>query len=263
MHRFIFYIVLVLICFSCSQNANQLSFISIDLDVIKENNPDINIDSLISTVLNNKSDLIEINPCVKDQIIDINNKYLILSENLRVPNSTNCNSLLLVNKNILELLVSSRYVIENKIFEIDSNIISWYKFKYLKSGYIFYVFTINAQLNLNNEQTKLIAFYLLDKINEVSAGAPVIILNTEISNSLRMNHFITNKWIDSYNFNAVNNNTNNCVKFFVNDFFKVRNLNSDTLTATSYCNIHVKFSLNMQKVKKNSTGNQLNELLIK
>ncbi len=264
MHRYFVYIIIALVSISCYQNNNKLSFISINLDNIKDSDSNVDIDSLTLSLLNKNADLIELR---KDNInhqfyrkISNKNYFTLLQDS---SSEEIGNSILFVNKNLLDLLVTSQHVIKSNMLNQNQNVISWYKFKYIKSGYIFYVFTLNTQSYTDDNQTKLIAFNLLNKINEVSSGAPVIILNNEFSNKEEMNQYITNKWIDNYNFNAINNKGKCCVKFFINDFFKIKTLEKDSLDPASYCNIHVRFSLNMKAVKKNLTGNELSELIIK
>ncbi|MCW3785163.1 hypothetical protein [Plebeiibacterium sediminum] len=254
-------LILILICFGCYQNNNKLSFVSLNF----ANKIQHNTDSISKYISGLSSDLIEIKTAITDSIVlnrVLNEDYNIISSNTE-NESTKTNSVLYANKQLIELLSSSTLLIKHDILMSELNIISWYKLKYLKSGYIFYVFKIDTQDTLNDKQIKLISYHLLKKVDEISAGAPVIILSNNISNCLEMSNILTNEWIDNYNFKAIKSMTNSCIKFYVNDFFKVINLNKDTVNTLSLCNIQIKFSLNTNNVERNMVGDQLNDLLIK
>ncbi len=253
--------ILLLICFGCYHNTNILSFASLNLaEETLQNTDSINI---FLSKLN--TDLIEIKTSIHDSMEhnqSLKDDYIIISNyNKTQPSKTN--SVLYANKKLIELLVSSTQSIDHDTLKNHLNSISWYKLKYLKSGYIFYVFKIDTQDALNSSQIKLITYHLLKKIDEISAGAPVIVLSNIISKSLLMSDILTNQWVDNYNFNAIKSMSNSCIKFYVNDFFKVINLNKDTVNTLSNCNIQIKFSLNTSNVERNIVGDQLNDLLIK
>ena len=257
----LFAFILLLVCFGCYQNTNKLSFVSLNLaeETLQ------NTDSVNKFLSNLDTDLIEIKTTFNDSIQlkqTLKEDYIIIS-NYYVSQPSQTNSVLYAHKKLIELLVSSTQSIDHDLLKNHLNSISWYKLKYLKSGYIFYVFKIDTQEALENNQIKLITYHLLKKIDEISAGAPVIVLSNNVSNSYLMNDILTNKWVDYYNFNAIKSMSNSCIKFYVNDFFKVINLNKDTVNTLSICNIQIKFSLNTSNVERNMVGDRLNDLLIK
>ncbi len=258
MQRLFTFIIIIFVCFGCYQNKNKLSFISINID----NNNFLKKDSVFNSIKTLRPDIIEINDLFFNNFSESQNfdeDYINLSKQENIT-SNQANSLLFANKDLIELLVSSKQIIYHDTLEYNLNIISWYKLRYIKSGYIFYVFILDSQLSLDTKQIKLISYRLLTKINEVTAGAPVIILNKNYK-TLIINDLITNEWIDNYGFKAVNNE--NCIRFYVNDFFKVIKITQDSIHPSSFCNIHIKFSMNTGSVKRNKLGDQLNELLVK
>ncbi len=264
MHRLFICILLALTCFSCFRNESKLSLLFINLNSIKSIDANLNTDSLTNLIFKTKAEIIEIKQdslSKRDNFKIYNDNYIVVSADSASPVSNN--SILLVNKNLLHLSATSQHIINSSMLQQNKNIIYWYKFKYIKKGYIFYVFKLHTQVDVNSNQSKLIAFNLLNKINEVSSGAPVIILNNEFPSNNTLNQFITSKWIDHYNFNEINNQGKCCVQFFINDFFKLNSLAKDTLDPNSYCKIRVRFSLNMNNVKKNVTGNSLSDLITK
>ncbi|WP_066630286.1 exonuclease/endonuclease/phosphatase family protein [Labilibacter marinus] len=155
------------------------------------------------------------------------------------------------------LLGSSFYIFKKEYLEKDKNIVSWFQLKNIQTGHVFYLFNLQLQRVLNNEQSEFIAYEVLRRIDNVSAGLPVILIGDFFSQNTTLRKVLINNWKGIYPLNEVNIVNGEISEFLVNDFFDVITSSVNTNKDSLVNNVEFKFST--QKIKRNKSGNTIPE----
>jgi hypothetical protein len=229
-------------------------------DYTESNKWPVSVDSIHLSVLDFNPHLVILqNACIGNkyrQSIELQG-YDIVDLNTNLLDSTLVNSSLLLKKDKFDLLASSTHIFNDTTLLFGENILNWAKLRYRKSGHIFFVFDFRVQNNLNAEQLKWISYNLLYKINEVTAGAPVVIVGDFYDKNRVINTLITKDWKDMYSFKEVAGNSNENTRFYVNDFLKVKNTIYNTFNDTLVSNIIIRFSIRTQNISPSELGERL------
>ena len=155
-------------------------------------------------------------------------------------------------------LASSYYTYKQDTLEKNKNLVSWFKFKNVGTGHIFYVFNLQLQENLNQYQSQLIAYDLLRRIDQISSGAPVIFIGEFYNKNCHVKKILTDNWKNVYPLSEIKTPDSNS-DFLVNDFLKVKSAFSDYSNDSLVNNVVFKFNFNTQKINKNKSGDIIPE----
>ena len=153
-------------------------------------------------------------------------------------------------------LASSFYVYKNDTLEESKNIVSWFQFKNIGSGHIFYVFNIQLQEELNEFQSRLIGIDLLKRIDQISSGLPVILIGDFYNRNQDIKNLLTDNWNNTYPLSDINSSANKS-DFLINDFLKVKSSHTNYSNDSLVNNVVFKFNFNTNKIDKNDSGKSL------
>ncbi|MCW3806987.1 hypothetical protein [Plebeiibacterium marinum] len=257
----LFILFLIIICTGCFNTNNKISVVSFDFTNSYSQKSSSHRDSILNFIKILKSDIVEVRGFFSFEhfknVID-ENEYEILCTDTIYKGSLSFNNFLLINKKVISLLTSSTQF-ENKGNSFGNKVVSWYKFKYLKTGYIFYLFKLNVGNGINPSKRQLLSYNLLKKVHDISSGAPVVIMSYFDTNNEIVSELITKQWKGHYNLFKAPVKRNKELKFFTNDFFKIKSINENVTDSYLMSNISIKFSQKTKIIKKNSYGDVLPE----
>lgn len=254
-------VFLIFIVLSCNHNDKKLSIVALNFDCTQEgiqsDKLPVSLDFIHLTVLDFNPHLVIFqNACIGNEYrhdIELQG-YKIIDLSTNVLDSTLVNSTILLKNDKFDLLASSTHLFNDTTFILGANVLNWAKLRYRNSGHIFFVFDFRIQNDLNAMQLKWVSYNLMYKINEVTAGAPVIIIGDFYDQNRVINTLITKEWRDMYSFKEVVKNSNENTRFYVNDFLKVKNTIRNTFNDTLVSNIIISFSIRTQNISPNSEG---------
>lgn len=183
------------------------------------------------------------------------NGYSVVNLNETHIDSSILYSFIVIKKDEFDLLARSTYVFNNSLLHSNKSVLYWVKLKYRGSGHIFFVFGIKIQMDLTEEQLGFITISLLNKIDDISGAAPVVLISDFYDINDNFSNLITNEWLLKYSFTEVN--VDGKFKFFVNDFLKIKSTMNSCFADTLISNIIVKFSINTNNISRNKYGDVL------
>jgi hypothetical protein len=186
------------------------------------------------------------------EVLD-NKGYRFIIFNEKATNSKWYTSLLINTKQVT-LLASSIYYFQHDSLESNTNILTWIKVKNVDSGHIFFVFNIQLQGNLTIWQSNFIGFELLGRIDQITAGAPVLITGRFNNSHNVLIQVLTENWQGLYPFYIVRNKYTGEVNFLVNKYLKVKNAVYKDYKDTLISNFVVRFIINSQKISRTNMG---------
>lgn len=254
---------LFILLFSCAKSNKEVSFSSIHYDC-----PNIDFgnsvsgshfDSLKQFIHTKKPDLISFK---ENQYTDICKENIELEGYQFIPISIMNDSAIVyystvaIRNSSFEFLSSSNYIFKTNELEAFKNMLSWYQLKNASTGHIFYFFRLQLQDSLDKYEEETLALDVLKRIDETSAGLPVILMANFKASNAGIRELLSKKWSDMYALKHVkiaNRNTD----FLVNDFFK--NVSSLDKNDKSHPNQRVvlRFNFNSNNISKCHNGENL------
>ncbi len=261
MKRIIIYLVLFIFLMACNNNSNKLSI------------------AVLGGISNNSNEILSSNIDSFESVIEIFSPHVISfqstqlsnnSKNYFIKNGYNVRELadsinelsiitfssLIYKSNSFSLLTSSVYTLQNDSLEIGKNFIDWVKFKDLNSGYIFYIFKLKVQSELDSYRAHLISIETLNHINKLTGGSPVILIG-DLNNNSEVKDYLTREWKGVYTLNNVCNSKHSKINFFLNEYFKLEQYNIREIYTYEVSNISISFTKNAGKVSRNKIGDTL------
>ncbi|WP_142532836.1 exonuclease/endonuclease/phosphatase family protein [Saccharicrinis carchari] len=158
-----------------------------------------------------------------------------------------------IKKKSFDFLASSYYIYRNKTLQENKNMLTWYQLKNKHSGHIFYFFRLQLQDTIPSYHSKQIAFDLLKRIDEISAGVPVILMGDFKDSNVTVKKLLTDDWKGVYALSDVKT-TNKNMEFLVNDFLKIVSFDAGAANDSLINKLVVRFSFSTGKIGKNTSG---------
>ncbi|TLX77120.1 hypothetical protein E9993_05405 [Labilibacter sediminis] len=165
---------------------------------------------------------------------------------------------IIIKTSSIEVLGRSYFIYTEDFLLEEKNIVEWFKLKSKSTGHIFYLFNIQLQDSLTPYLNKKIAYSLLKRIDNVSAGLPVIVLGDFIYENSEISKVMTGDWVNVFPLKEIKSGVSS--DFLVNDFFKVIRSNRKQTNDSLVNNMVVKFLLNTQKINKSTDGGVIPEM---
>ncbi len=259
----------IIICFislyGCNIGNKKVSFSTINYHCEYTRNPiDITqpyFDTLQLFIKKEQPDLISFKESqfTKKCIDNIENEgYKFIPINLERDTTFVAINPVALKKTAFEFLASSYYLYNDDIFLEGKNVVAWYQLKNKSSGHIFYLFNLQLQCKLSDCKLEVIGFDLLKKIDQISAGLPVVLIGDFSNNNKAMKELLTDNWKNFYSLNEVKTSSYNS-DFLVNDFFKIKGVSTGKSNDTLISNVFFKFSDNTGRISKNKNGKTIPE----
>ncbi len=256
--------IFIVVINSCTlKNDNRISvstfnFGCTELDSISEINIDSEkFDSLSLFISRKKPDLIRFKSAFlsSDCISKIEQKgYEFLPLFISGNKDTTSASSVIIKKNSFELLTSSVITYEPSFKDTNQIVVSWFKLKSKESGYIFYLFNVIIHSKLEEDKAELIGENILQRMDEISSGLPVIVVGNFNDHNDLLKEIIISKSEEIYPLYSIKMDNGRNSNFIINDYLKITNTYiSDHFSSDSVVNNEVlRFSIQTKKV----TGNK-------
>lgn len=255
------FIICIFLLFSCSLGNNKLSISALKFNYQYSNKIDLHkpcFDTLQSFISFYKPDLIIFKETVftKACIFAIESKgYSFIPVYTSGMDSSLFLTPIIIKNAAFDVLGGSYYVYENDSLLFSKNMLEWFELKSKSSGHVFYVFNLQLQSILNMYQSEIIAYDLLQRIDQLSAGLPVLLLGDFNKENEIVKKLLTDNWLNIFPLREIRSDINS--DFLVNDFFKVINSYSEESSDSLMNNLVIKFFINSQNITKSKTGKLL------
>jgi hypothetical protein len=245
---------------SCKPNPKNLSFSTLQFNCDIPSNllhySNSYFDTLNVLLLSKKPDIVSFqlthmtSDCV--EVLEKSGyRFIYLQENT---NNRKWYAPILINTKHISLLASSIYSFQHDSLDSNANFITWIKLKNIDSGHIFFVFNLHLQDNLSIWKSNFIGFELLQRIDKITAGVPVLITGRFNNSKKVLIQVLTENWQGLYPFYIVRNKHTGEVNFLVNEYLKVKNIFYKDYNDTLMSNYVVRFIINSQKVSRTIAG---------
>ncbi len=157
-----------------------------------------------------------------------------------------------------DFLASSVISYNNDSLRYGQNLVSWYQLRNQRTGHIFYLFNLQLQKNLTLYQSRLIGFDLLRKIDEISAGVPVILIGDFYGSNAEIKRLLTDNWKNTYPLSEVKTSHQES-DFLVNEFLKIKNSSSNKTNDSIINSVVIQFAINTKKISRSKSGHPIPE----